>query len=108
MAAKTSPLGHAWALHREGRNEQALAEFDRILREAPNDIDANFGLGLTQRALGRFDQAIEAFQKTKQLILKSTQEIGGENRIEDRWAMLLKMCDQRIAETQSAKASQPG
>lgn len=92
-----SPLGRAWANHRDGRNEAAVAEFDRILRDAPNDIDANFGIGLAQRALGRHDQAVASFNKTKELLNKALQEQPGD----DRWEMLMRMCDQRIAEVRN-------
>lgn len=97
-----SQLGRAWAYHRDGRNDAAIAEFDRILKESPNDIDANFGLGLVQRALGRYDQAIQSFQKVKQLLERALQDKPQE----DRFEMLLRMCDQRIAEVQTLKAAQ--
>lgn len=92
-------LGHAWANHRDGRNEAAINEFDRILRDAPNDIDANFGMGLAQRALGRFDQAIASFEKAQSLVKKELEKEPGT----DRWEMLSRMCEQRIAETETAK-----
>jgi len=87
-------LAHAWANHRDGRNEAAITEFDRILRDAPNDIDANYGIGLVQRALGRYDQAIASFEKAKALITKALEAEPGL----DRWEMLQRQCDQRIAE----------
>ncbi|MFO7322289.1 MAG: tetratricopeptide repeat protein [Chloroflexota bacterium] len=89
-----SLLGRAWANHREGRHEAAVADFDRILRDAPNDIDANFGLGLAQKALGRYEQAIASFEKTKEELAKKLKDEPGD----DRWEMLTRMCDQRIAE----------
>jgi Flp pilus assembly protein TadD len=94
-------LAHAWANHREGRNEAAISEFDRVLRESPNDIDANFGMGLAQRALGRFDQAIASFRKVEELVQKMLAQEPGV----DRWEMLTRMCEQRIAETESAKGA---
>lgn len=96
-----SAVGRAWAYHRDGRNDAAIAEFDRILKEAPNDIDANFGLGLVQRTLGRHDQAIQSFQKVKTLLDKALVETPHE----DRWEMLLRMCDQRMAEVQTLKGT---
>lgn len=94
-----SLIAQAWANHREGRNEAAVTEFDRVLRDAPNDIDANFGLGLAQRALGRYDQAIASFRKAQELVSKALEKEPGT----DRWEMLLRFCEQRIAETESAK-----
>ena len=96
-----SPLGRAWAYHRDGRNDAAIAEFDRILKDAPNDVDAHFGLALVQRSLGRHDQAIQTLQKVKQLIERALQDQPGE----DRWEMLARMCDQRIAEVQTQKGA---
>ena len=87
-------LAQAWANHRDGRNEAAVTEFDRILRDAPNDIDANYGLGLVQRSLGRYDQAIASFEKVKSLVAKALEAEPGL----DRWEMLQRQCDQRIAE----------
>lgn len=91
-------LAHAWANHRDGRNEAAVGEFDRILRDNPNDIDANYGLGLVQSVLGRHDQAIASFQKAKALVTKALEAEPGT----DRWEMLQRMCDQRIAEAELA------
>lgn len=94
-----SALARAWANHRDGRNEAAVTEFDRILRDAPNDIDANYGLGLVQRSLGRYEQAIASFEKAKSLVAKSLEAEPGV----DRWEMLLRQCDQRISEVQQAQ-----
>lgn len=89
---------HAWANHREGRNEAAIGEFERVLRDNPNDIDANFGIGLTQRAMGQYDKAIASFEKAKALVTKALENDPGA----DRWEMLQRICDQRIAEVKSA------
>lgn len=94
-----SAIAQAWANHRDGRNEAAVTEFDRVVRDAPKDIDANFGLGLAQRALGRYDQAIASFRKAQELV---AQELAKEPGL-DRWEMLQRICEQRIAETESAR-----
>lgn len=98
-SAAATILAHAWANHRDGRNEAAVGEFDRILRDNPNDIDANYGLGLVQRALGRYDQAVASFEKAKMLVTKALE---AEPSL-DRWEMLQRQCDQRIAETRTAQ-----
>lgn len=105
MASTPSPnaaiIAQAWANHRDGRNEAAVTELDRVLRDAPNDIDANFGLGLAQRTLGRYDQAIASFKKAEEQVQKKLQQEPGV----DRWEMLTRMCEQRISETEKAKGS---
>jgi hypothetical protein len=89
-----SLIGRAWALHRDGRNDQAVAEFDRALKDNPNDIDANFGLGLVQHALGRNEQAVASFTRARQLVMQALEQ----NPDDDRWLMLARMCEQRLSE----------
>ena len=66
-------VGQAWHHHREGRNDAAVAEFETILRQDPNDIDANYGLALAQRAAGRTEAARTAFQNTLRLVEQANQ-----------------------------------
>jgi tetratricopeptide (TPR) repeat protein len=43
-----------------GRLDDAAAEYDRVIREHPQDPDAYFGLAETRRMQQRFDEAIDA------------------------------------------------
>ena len=90
----TSAVGKAWALHRNGDNDQAAKEFERLLSQNADDLDANFGLGLVLKALGSKDKALTTFQKTVELTAKGLSEKPGD----DRLMMLRRMSQQRIAE----------
>ena len=92
-----SPLGRAWAFHRDGRNDAARTEFERILQAAPDDMDANFGYGLVLRAMGKYEDAIAAFEKVKTLLVPALAQEPSHDRLQ----MLSRMTDQRIAEVRS-------
>ena len=47
-----SQVGRAWRYQREGQADSAVKEFEKILRQDPDDIDANYGMGLAQRSAG--------------------------------------------------------
>jgi len=87
-------LGRAWALHREGRNELAIDEFNQILREAPNHIDALYGLALAQRGAQMQDAAKQTFERCLALVNKALEENPGE----DRYEMLQRFIQQRLEE----------
>lgn len=108
-------IGSAWQQHREGRSESAISEFETILRQNPDDIDANYGIGLAQRAAGRADAAIQSFQTALQLVNKaktvednsrSSEQIESNIKTpeDDRLQMLTRMIQQRITETQIVKS----
>src|SRR5687767_10119669 len=92
-----SPLGRAWAFHRDGRNDAALTEFERLRQELPDDIDVNFGLGLVQRALGQYEQSVASFEKVKVLVVAGLAQTPNDDRLQ----MLSRMTEQRIAEVRS-------
>lgn len=87
-------IGQAWINHRAGRNKEALVEFDRLTKEAPHDADAHYGLGLVQRAMGHPEAAARAFQLALEIVNKALQERAGE----DRYEILQRMLNQRLAE----------
>lgn len=87
-------LGRAWALHREGRNELAIDEFNQLLRAAPNHIDALYGLGLAQRGAHMNDAAKQSFERCLLLVNQALDENPGE----DRYEMLHRFIQQRLAE----------
>ncbi len=105
-------VGQAWHHHREGRNDAAIAEFETILRQDPNDIDANYGLGLAHKAIGRAESARTAFQNALSLIERAnvaytaTRNEPSDNNVktpeDDRFAMLNRMVKQRLAELDRA------
>jgi choline-sulfatase len=50
-----------------GRNLEALAVFDRLLAENPNIVDVRFKRGEVLHALGRDDEALEAYKAVLQV-----------------------------------------
>lgn len=92
-------IGQAWRTHREGNNEVAINEFGRILRSAPDSIDANYGLGLAYKAAGNQNAAREAFQRALDLASK-IEPASQEER--DRYMMLSRMIKQRLEELKAA------
>lgn len=98
-------VGQAWHHHREGRNDTAIAEFEAILKQNPNDIDANYGLALAQKKAGKTAAARQSFQNTLRLV-EDAREVYTASRSDqniktpedDRFMMLSRMVKQRLAE----------
>lgn len=96
-------LGHAWMLHRQGQNNDAIREFSTLLDTSTDDIDALYGLGLAQRGAGE----LEAAQATFERCLTQLNQALEEHPREDRYEMMIKMAAQRLAEMKGgASASQ--
>jgi hypothetical protein len=91
----SSALGKAWALHRNGQNDQALGEFQKL---DPKDIDAQYGTGLVQAALGKTDAAKQSFENAITAAEQGLEEKPGN----DRFMMLRRMSQQRISELDKA------
>lgn len=101
----TKLIGDAWALHRNGDNAGAVRAFEAILQRDADNVDAAYGLGLAQRALGNKDAARKSFERSKSLAEKSLATIRRERDSndlktdkDDRDVMLLNMLKQRLAE----------
>jgi tetratricopeptide (TPR) repeat protein len=86
-------LGRAWTHHRQGRHDAAISEFQDLLREAPNQVDALFGLGLAQRGAKQHDAAAATFGKCLEAVERQLQE-----QPDDRYAMMRRLVQQRLAE----------
>ncbi|MEP7291780.1 MAG: tetratricopeptide repeat protein [Chloroflexota bacterium] len=87
-------LGRAWALHRQGQNDAAAREFSALLQNAANNMDALYGLGLSQRGAGQMQAAQSSFEKCLVQVNSSLAERPNE----DRFQMLEKMTNQRLSE----------
>ncbi len=112
----TERIGQAWTYLRDKRYDAALAEFESILNKNPDDIDANYGLGLAQKALGQAEAAAVSFRKSLALVEQARKEYE-RTRAEahphdnlktpedDRFTMLIRMTNQRLSEV-SPKSAQ--
>ena len=56
----TTPTAVGSAALREGRPEEAVAQFEKALAEEPGRVDALIGLGIARYRLGAYDDAIVA------------------------------------------------
>jgi tetratricopeptide (TPR) repeat protein len=52
-----------WALHADGKDEESLAQYDRIIELSPENRDAVYNSGLILWKLGRNDEALDRFKK---------------------------------------------
>ncbi len=65
---------HGWrlacgaALQRLAKHEEALAEFNTVLREAPGNVDALFCRGTVLHDFGRLDAAIESYESVLRMV----------------------------------------
>ena len=53
-----------WVLLTQGRNDEAVPEFERSLALDPSNVDADFGLGWVHLRLGEFDKSLESFDRS--------------------------------------------
>ena len=107
-------VSKAWNYQREGKADTAAAEFEKIVQKYPQDIDANYGLGLALKSAGQVDKAMEAFKTALELVAESKktydatkeQQSPEQETIktpeDDRFMMLSRMVSQRLSELQGA------
>jgi tetratricopeptide (TPR) repeat protein len=69
-----------YAYHSKDEQEKAEADFKKALELKPDSIDATYTLGLVYKAQGRKEEAVEAFERAKQLI--EAVKDGDTNRME--------------------------
>lgn len=108
--ALSERIGSAWRLHRDGDNQGAIRLFDEIIRSRPDSVDAHYGLGLAQKALGDDSAAAGAFQQALDLIEAAQSgdafeaEAASDNgpNSEDRHMMLTRMLKQRLEDLSAA------
>src|SRR5690606_34569505 len=109
QSSTSEKVGQAWRQYREGRTDAAMKEFEAILRQNPEDIDASYGLGLTQKASGQVDRASKTCSDILKLInvVKDQYETSRQVNLEDsnvktpeddRFMMLDRMVRRRLEE----------
>lgn len=104
-------VGQAWQFIRNRQYERALEAFNDVIRSMPDNVDAHYGLGIVQRALGDHKASIASYQKTLELAqnalkaVRTTSSVDGntaandlETQEDDRFLMLITMIKQRLAE----------
>jgi tetratricopeptide (TPR) repeat protein len=110
-----SQIGHAWGFLRQGQPDAAIKEFEKILQNEPDNIDANYGMGLAQRGTGQYQAAVKHFQHGLEIVDQNdsagriareaaandfqTERIKPNTAEDDRYMMLTRMLKQRLAET---------
>ena len=63
-----SKISMAWKAHYNGQHEQAIEQFKQLVSQTPDDVDANWGLGLAYRKAGDRANALQVFQKVRDLV----------------------------------------
>lgn len=61
-------FGRGWLYYSHQKYEQAEADFRLILQKDGTNVDAWYALGLTLKALGRSQQAVDAFTQIDRYI----------------------------------------
>jgi Flp pilus assembly protein TadD len=86
-------ISAAWKAHYSGQHEQAIEQFRKLVDQSPDHIDANWGLGLSYRKAGEKANALQVFQKVRDLV---TQELETHPESYERFFMLKRMVIQQI------------
>jgi Flp pilus assembly protein TadD len=86
-------IAEAWKAHYARQHQAAVEVFRQVVAEAPDNIDANWGLGLSYRGTGDKENALRVFQKVKELVA-AHMESDSEGR--ERYIMLSRMVTQQI------------
>ena len=91
-------IGEAWKAHYQGQDSLAIEQFNGLVQEVPDNIDAHWGLGLAYRDAGDLDNAAQIFQKAKTMIAAQLQDENEEKINRERFVMLSRMVDQQITQ----------
>jgi len=86
-------IGKAWKAHYEGNQPAAIEQFKAIVNDAPEHIDANWGLALSYRNAGDRAKAVELFKRVYELL---TVKLEAKADDYERFYMLRRMATQQI------------
>lgn len=86
-------IREAWKAHHQGDHQGAVDRFLSLVRDEPEHIDLYWGLALSYRQLGDRNNALQMFQRAKELVETRLQS---EPEDQERYVMLLRMVDQQI------------
>jgi tetratricopeptide (TPR) repeat protein len=98
-------IGDAWDLHRKGDQAAAQQLFEEVLQRDAESVDAYYGLGLVKRASSDKAGARTAFERSQTLARNALDALRAgrdtndlSTTKDDRYMMLLRMIEQRLAE----------
>lgn len=94
-------IAEAWKAHYARQHEAAVEKFRQVVAEVPDNIDANWGLGLAYRSTGEREKALEVFQKVKELI---AAQMTTDSEDRERYVMLSRMVTQQIEQMANFKS----
>lgn len=104
--AMYSKIGDGYAQHAKGDYAGAIRTFSDVVRADGQNVDGYYGLGMSQRASGDNAAAKASFEKAMSLseqILAELRQGTTSNDLtttrDDRYMMLIRMLQQRLAET---------
>lgn len=63
-----------WAAHAKGEHSAAEKHFREAIAKHPKAIDAYYGMGLTLKAEGKREEAIDVFNKVLELLNEGVEE----------------------------------
>jgi lipopolysaccharide biosynthesis regulator YciM len=86
-------IAEAWKAHYARQHQVAVEKFQALVAEAPDNIDANWGLGLSYRGIGDKENALQVFQKVKALV---AEQLESDSEERERYFMLSRMVTQQI------------
>jgi tetratricopeptide (TPR) repeat protein len=66
-----------WGLYGAGKYAEAVEQFKRVLSMTANSVDAEYGLGLSQKALGNKEAAVAAFNQVASLAVQLEDHVRG-------------------------------
>ena len=86
-------VGAAWEALQAGDYQTAIEQFEQLVAEHPEHIDAQWGLGLAYRHAGNRESALRAFEQVKAMVEAELTEHPKEH---GRWFILNRMVQQQI------------
>jgi tetratricopeptide (TPR) repeat protein len=107
-------ISQAWRYQREHQAATAITEYEKILKQDANNIDALYGYGLSLRDTGKKAEATAQFKRALELVdaaaLSRRPATTGEEEHrtvntpeDDRYMMLSRMIKQRLSEIEAGK-----
>jgi len=91
-------IAEAWKAHYARQHQVAVEKFRQLVSEAPDNIDANWGLGLSYRSIGDKENALQVFLKVKELV---ATQLARDLEDRERYIMLSRMVTQQIEQMSS-------